>query len=82
MVSNGTAGVLAGKVVCHYNANYFEPLDDVKGDIARIIFYLLVRYQEADNYAVTKVAESMSMLLNWNSLEEWLIESKGSYSLI
>ncbi len=69
MVSNGTAGVLAGKVVCHYNANYFEPLDDVKGDIARIIFYLLVRYQEADNYAVTRVAESMSMLLNWNSLD-------------
>lgn len=48
------------------NSTYFEPLDEVKGDVARIIFYLLVRYSESDNYRITNVAQSMEMLLDWN----------------
>lgn len=51
------------------NSKTFEPDDDVKGDVARIIFYLLVRYQEADNYNVTATATSMEMLLEWNKLD-------------
>ena len=48
---------------------YFEPSDNKKGDTARIIFYLLVRYSESDSYSITSVAESMEMLLEWNELD-------------
>lgn len=49
--------------------DYFEPLDSVKGDIARIIFYLMVRYEEADNYTFTTIAQSKEMLLRWNEMD-------------
>lgn len=48
---------------------YFEPGDSKKGDTARILFYLLVRYSESDSYSITKVAQSMDMLLEWNELD-------------
>ena len=44
----------------------FEPGDSKKGDTARIIFYLLVRYSQADSYPITNVATSMDLLLEWN----------------
>ena len=47
----------------------FEPLEHSKGDIARIIFYLLTRYQESDSYQITNVAQSYEMLLRWNELD-------------
>ena len=47
--------------------DYFEPDDCSKGDVARIVFYMLVRYSETDvNYPVTNVAQSMELLLQWN----------------
>lgn len=51
------------------NKTYFEPLDEVKGDVARIVFYLLVRYKESDSYSITKVAQSIDILLEWNDLD-------------
>lgn len=48
---------------------YFEPSDSKKGDTARIIFYLLVRYSQSDSYPITNVAKSMDMLLEWNDLD-------------
>jgi len=51
------------------NSNYFEPLDEVKGDVARIIFYLLVRYSDADNKSITGVAQSIEILIKWNELD-------------
>ena len=47
----------------------FEPGNDKKGDTARIIFYLLVRYSDSDSYPITNVAESMELLLEWNELD-------------
>ena len=47
----------------------FEPLNHSKGDIARIIFYLLTRYSESDKYNITAVAQSYEMLLDWNELD-------------
>ena len=47
----------------------FGPDDVVKGDIARIVFYLLTRYPESDSYPITNVASSMKMLLEWNELD-------------
>ena len=78
-VTGGTEGKLsaANKSVgsnCYYNSQYFEPQDSSKGDVARIIFYLLVRYSEADSYSITKVAQSMNLLLLWNEMDpvdEW-----------
>ena len=51
------------------NATYFCPDDSYKGDVARIIFYLMVAYTEADNYSFTTVAQSLTMLLDWNELD-------------
>lgn len=66
---NGKEGKLGGVVVCWYEGDWFEPMDSYKGDTARIIFYLLTRYKESDSYSVTRVAESMDMLLEWNALD-------------
>ena len=51
------------------NANYFCPDDSYKGDVARIIFYLMVAYKEADNYSFTSIARSKTMLLDWNEID-------------
>lgn len=42
---------------------------DYRGDVARIIFYLMVRYTEADSYNATAIASSMELLLEWNRLD-------------
>ncbi len=55
-------GVLGGT----YNSDYFEPLDNVKGDVARICLYVYVRWNTnwgADS--ITKVFESVDVLLQW-----------------
>lgn len=49
------------------NSEYYEPRDEVKGDIARIIFYLMVRYEEADTRTFTTVAESKELLMQWHN---------------
>lgn len=61
---------------CYRGGGYFEPHDDTKGDIARIIFYLLTRYADADNKPITGVAQSLELLLEWHELDpvsEWEI---------
>lgn len=63
-LSAANGGGLSG---CYYSGDYFEPQDCVKGDVARIIFYLLVRYSEADSYSFTRIAQSKEMLLKWNA---------------
>lgn len=68
--SNGTGSG------CYRGGGYFEPHDDTKGDIARIIFYLLTRYADADNKSITGVAQSLELLLEWHELDpvsEWEI---------
>jgi len=70
--SNKKTVTMAGYGVVHYgyaSKDYFEPLDNVKGDIARIIFYLMVRYEEADSYTFTTIAQSKEMLLKWNEMD-------------
>ena len=50
----------------------FEPLDSVKGDVARIIMYIWVAYK--NHYStlpdVTKVFESYDTLLKWHTADE------------
>ena len=49
---------------------FYEPLDNVKGDVARIILYVYVRW-DADWGAtdVTKVFESVDILLEWCEMD-------------
>lgn len=51
------------------SSGYFTPNDEYKGDIARIIFYLMVRYTESDKYSFESIAESLELLLEWNELD-------------
>ena len=50
-------------------SSYYTPNDDYKGDVARIIFYLMTRYPESDNYSFTSIAQSKELLLSWNQLD-------------
>jgi endonuclease I len=65
---------------CFYDADSWEPRDDVKGDIARIIFYMSVRYEgdngEPDlevvdwvNSAPAPEHGKFSALLEWNTFD-------------
>ena len=54
-----------GSVICGYYKNsIFEPLDSVKGDVARIVLYDYVKTPNMKS--VTEVFSSVSTLLNWN----------------
>ncbi len=66
-----------GSTYCYYDSDSFEPRDEVKGDVARIIFYMAVRYEgdksgELDLEIVDRVNTSgavlgkLSTLLRWN----------------
>ena len=64
--SNPATGYLGG----YYNSTYFEPLDNVKGDVARICLYVYVRWGSnwgADS--ITEVFQSVDVLLEWCALD-------------
>lgn len=65
-VTGGTALKYNNKIVAYIGSGKFEPLDEFKGDIARIIMYLLVRYSESDNYPITNVISSFNLMLEWH----------------
>lgn len=49
--------------------SYYTPTDEYKGDVARIIFYLMIRYPQSDNLSFTNIAQSKELLLSWNRLD-------------
>ncbi len=64
--SNPASGCLGG----YYADGYFEPLDNVKGDVARICLYVYVRW--GDDWgatSITKVFPSVDVLLEWMELD-------------
>lgn len=66
--ANGGAGLSGGT----YNSSYFEPLDNVKGDVARICLYMYVRYGGESQYTcqnITTVFESIDVLLEWCEMD-------------
>ena len=72
-VSGGTTsyGDTSGYEAGEYGS-YFEPLDNVKGDVARICLYMYVRYGGDNSYTcgdVTKVFQSVEVLLAWCELD-------------
>ena len=64
--TNPAVGVLGGT----YNSTYFEPLDNVKGDVARICLYVYVRWNsDWGATSITKVFQSVDILLEWCELD-------------
>ena len=54
------------------SSGYYDPSkhgDDFRGDVARIIFYMFVRYTEADKHTFKSVAQSKELLLEWNKID-------------
>lgn len=72
---NGTAAyasITENLVGGTYDSNYFEPNDNVKGDVARIVLYMYVRYGGDSDYtcdSVTNIFESVSVLLEWCAMD-------------
>ena len=54
------------------SGNYFEPLDSVKGDVARIIMYTWVAYK--NHYSnlpnITSVFQSYDILIKWHTMDK------------
>ena len=64
--SNPATGYLGGT----YNSTYFEPRDEVKGDVARICLYVYVRWgSDWGATSITKVFQSVDVLLEWCELD-------------
>ena len=57
-----TATTTAGTVAGYYTSSYYEPLDNVKGDVARILLYCYVRWGETN---LSGVIQSTDVLLSW-----------------
>ena len=61
------------------NSNSFEPPNRVKGDVARILFYMATRYEQGDkvdlelneklNNGSNPYHGKLSVLLEWNELD-------------
>ena len=59
--------LVSGALGGYSSGSYFEPLDDVKGDVARICLYVWVRYgaEYSKCAEITNVFESVDVLLEW-----------------
>ncbi|MBO5715487.1 MAG: endonuclease [Clostridia bacterium] len=63
---NPATGYLGG----YSGGSYFEPLDNVKGDVARICLYVWIRWGNSWGAAsVTEVFQSVDVLLEWMLLD-------------
>lgn len=64
----GTVTV-AGAVGGYSDNTYFQPLDNVKGDVARICLYVYVRYggELSKCSEITNVFQSVDVLLQWHA---------------
>ena len=53
-----------------YSSSYFEPHDNVKGDVARICLYVMVRWDsEWSATSITQVFQSVDVLLEWCEMD-------------
>ena len=66
-VTSGTNYTYKGQVIATYTSSTWEPMDSVKGDVARIYFYMLVRYPNLYS-SFSKVAD-INTMLEWNELD-------------
>ena len=62
----------SGMTYGYKSGNYFEPLDSVKGDVARIIMYVWTAYKNsyANLPAITSTFQSYDILLKWHTMDK------------
>ena len=53
----------------HAKGNYFEPSDAVKGDVARIVFYMYACYFAERKTPITNCCESVARMVEWSKLD-------------
>ena len=62
-----------GMLYAYTDGSLFEPIDSVKGDVARILMYIWTAYYDYYNdnsLLLTKVIESYDTLLKWHTLDK------------
>lgn len=62
-----------GMPYAYTNGSYFEPLDTVKGDVARILMYVWTAYYDYYNdtsLLLTRTIQSYDVLLKWHTLDK------------
>ena len=52
-----------------YEGGYFEPLDTVKGDAARICLYMYTCYYASGSLKLNNVAKDIKTLVDWSNLD-------------
>ena len=65
--------VYDGMPYAYTNGSYFEPLDSVKGDVARILMYVWTAYYDYYNdtsLLLTRTIQSYDVLLKWHTLDK------------
>lgn len=72
---NGKKGVQKynGIEYAYISGSYFEPIDTVKGDVARILMYVWTAYYDYykdDSLLITNAIESYDVLLKWHTLDK------------
>lgn len=71
--TNGTAKTYEGKLYGWLEGDFFEPLDCVKGDAARIVMYVWTTYTGWSGYNplnITNVIRDYDTLLRWHTLDK------------
>ena len=58
-------GKLGTNTVSGFNGTVFEPIDEYKGDIARALMYVSVRYYQEDNSWSTSDMTTKSVIKDW-----------------
>ncbi|MCI2111536.1 MAG: endonuclease [Bacilli bacterium] len=53
----------------HTTSSYFEPSDEVKGDCARIVFYMYVCYFANRGTPIANCCESIARMVEWSELD-------------
>lgn len=74
--ADGSAKLVNGTDDCYTDSDSFEPRDEVKGDVARMIFYMAVRYEGENGEIDLEVIEAidgnyptfgkLSTLIQWH----------------
>ncbi|MGQ1785509.1 endonuclease [Saccharicrinis sp. GN24d3] len=75
-------GGISGITGCYYDGDSWEPRDEVKGDVARMLFYMAVRYEQGDRVDLELAEYStssglhgkLSTLLKWHEddpVDQW-----------
>lgn len=67
--SNGKVRTYQGVNYAKTSGGYFEPMDSVKGDCARIVLYMWTTYFAERNHSITNVASSVSLMVEWHKLD-------------